>query len=206
MYIRDRLASGSALAHLLLEGLDLASGHAWTYLPPAMTDAQATRFADAGVTRLATGAPAEAFEHSDVRREVVHNLVAPLLAIQIANFLTQDERGIAVWNDPLASAEDRWVRDHPEEPLLFLGQEVYYALSHATVSPAAITAGLSVMGAWWGSPAVLAELSDAALRPFLTPRASLTAQHLQALVDHCRMLFFMAYDGEGYVLWSRAGR
>lgn len=204
-YIRERLACGGVLSRLLLEGLDLISGHAWTYLPPSVTDAQMARFAEAGITRLATGTAPAAFEHSAGHWEAVHNVATPLLTAQVANFLAQDKRRVAVWNDPLASADDRWVRDHPEEPLLFLGQEVYYALSHATRSPAAIAAGIGAMCAWWGSPAVLAELPNETLRPFVSQRAPLAIQDLQALVDNCRMLFFLAYDGEGCVLWSPAG-
>lgn len=204
-YIRQRLAGGRTLSRLLLDGLDLAGGHTWTYLPPALTDAQMTRFTEASATRLTTGTAPEVFEHPNDRWEAVQNLVAPLIAAQVADFLTQNEGGVAVWEDPLASAEDRWVRDHPEEPLLFLGQEVYYTLSHATSSPTAVAAGLGVMGAGWGSPAVLAALPDETLRPFLTRHASLAAHHLQATVNYCRVLFFLAYDGEGYVLWSPGG-
>ncbi len=58
------------------------------------------------------------------------------------------------------------------------------------------------MGAWWGSPAVLATLPDETLRPFLTPGAALAPEQLQSLVDHCQLLLFLAYDQEGYVLWS----
>jgi hypothetical protein len=75
-------------------------------------------------------------------------------------------------------------------------------LSHAIVSPTAVAAGLAVMRAWWGSPAVLAALPAEALPPFLTRRAPLADEQLHPLVEHCRLLFFEAYDREGYVHWS----
>lgn len=207
-YIRERLAGGRTLSRLLLEGLDFAGGQAWTYLPPAMTEAQATRFAEAGLTRLATGTAPAVFERPDGRWEAISNLVEPLVAAQVRDFLTLEEPGVAIWEDPMANAGDRWVRDrdHPEEPLLFVGDEVYHVLSHATASLTAVTAGLEVMDAWWGSPAVLAALPTESLRPFLTGRSPLSAEQLQPLVDHCRVLFFLAYDQEGYVLWSPRGR
>lgn len=209
-YIRERLAGGRTLSHLLLDGLDLVGGHSWTYLPPAMTQVQATHFAAGGLTRLATAAMGTApavFERSDGRWEVVQNLVEPLVAAQVGDFLTQNVHHVAVWEDPLTNAGDPRVRDHPEEPLLFVGDEVYYVLSHATADPSAIETGFSaeVMGAWWGSPAVLAALPADVLHPFLSPRASVAAQQLQVLVDYCRLLFFLAYDREGYVLWSPDG-
>jgi hypothetical protein len=205
-YIRERLAGGRTLSRLLLDGLDLAGGTAWADLPPAMSDAHAMRFAEAGLSYLATGTPPDVFERPDGRWEVVHNLVEPLLATQVGDFLRQETRGVAVWEDPESDTGDPWIRAHPEEPLLFLGEEVYVVLSHSTVSPTAVAAGLEVMSAWWGSPAVLATLSAEALQPFLTLRARIAAGQLQPLVEHCQLLFFEAYDREGYVLWSpRAG-
>jgi hypothetical protein len=175
-----------------------------------MTPGQATHFAEGGLTRLApraTGTAPAVFERSDGRWEVVDNVVEPLVAAQVSDFLTQDDHHVAVWEDPVTNTRDPWVRDHPEEPLWFLGDEVYHVLSHATANPSAIEASLSaeVMGAWWGSPAVLAALPDEALRPFVTRRALLSTEQLQSLVDHCRLLFFLAYDQEGYVLWSPEG-
>jgi hypothetical protein len=54
--------------------------------------------------------------------------------------------------------------------------------------------------------AVLAALSAQALQPFLRLRTPIAGEQLQPLVEHCQLLFFAAYDREGYVLWSpRAG-
>jgi hypothetical protein len=207
-YICERLAGGRTLSRLLLDGLDVAGGHAWTYLPPAMTEGQAGRFAEAGLTRLARGTAPAVFERPDGRWEAISNLVEPLVVAQVRAFLTLEERGVAVWEDPIANAGDRWVRDHDhdEAPLLFVGDEVYHVLSHVTAGPTAVAAGLAVMDAWWGSPAVLAALPAESLRPFLTGRSRLSTEQLQPLVDHCRLLFFLAYDQEGYVLWSSRGR
>jgi hypothetical protein len=108
-YIRERLAGGRTLSRLPLDGLDLAGGTAWAYLPPAMSDAQATRFAEAGFTRLATGTtgtPPDVFERPDGRWEAVHNLAEPLIAAQVGGFLRQEPRGVAVWEDPESGTGD----------------------------------------------------------------------------------------------------
>lgn len=201
-YIRERLAGGRTLSRLLLDGLDLAGGTTWAYLPPAMSDVQATRFAEAGLTRLATGTPPDVFERPDGRWEAVYNVAESFIAAQVGAFLSQELRGVAVWEDPESHTEDPWIRDHPEEPLLFLGEEVYIALSHSTANPTAVAAGLAVMSAWWGSPAVFAALPAEALQPFLTLRTGIAGEQLHPLVEHCRLLFVAAYDREGYVLWS----
>jgi hypothetical protein len=152
---------------------------------------------------VATGGPSpQPVQRADSRGEAGHNLAQPLVTEQVRAFLTREDHGMVIWEDPLANAEDRWVRDRPQEQLLFVGDEVYHVLSHSTASPTAVTAGLRGMGAWWGSPVVLAALPPETLRPFLTRRASLAAEQLQPLVDHCRLLYFLAYDREGYVLWS----
>jgi hypothetical protein len=104
-YIRERLAWGRTLSRLLLDGLDLTAGRTWTYLPPAMPEEQAKRFAMGGVTRLATGRAPEMFEHpTGGRWERVYNLVEPLVAAEVGAFLTQHDHGVAVWEDPLLDA------------------------------------------------------------------------------------------------------
>lgn len=40
----------------------------------------------------------------------------------------------------------------------------------------------------------------------LRSNAELTRDHLQAVVDHVRLLFFEAYDGMGYVFWTPSGQ
>jgi hypothetical protein len=52
-YICQRLAGGRTVSRLLLDGLDLAAGTASAYLPPAVSDVQTARFAEAGLTHLA---------------------------------------------------------------------------------------------------------------------------------------------------------
>jgi hypothetical protein len=175
-YIRERLAEGRTLSRLLLDGLDFAGGHAWTYLPPAMTAMQATRSAEAGLTRLATGTAPAVVERPAVRLEAVSNLVEPLVAAQVRDFLTLEERGVAVWEHPMATAGDRFLRDRDQELLRFVGDEVYHVLTPATASPTAVAAGLNVMDAWWGSPAVLAALPAESLRLFLTERSPRSAE------------------------------
>jgi hypothetical protein len=195
--IRERLGRGRTLSRLLLAELDLAAGHVWAYLPPALNDEQAVHFAEAGIARLALNAPSERFTRADGLWEVVHNPVDALIAEQVQDFLTAEGHGVAIWEDPLTTAGERRVRDHRDAPLQFLGDEVDFVLQHHTATPAAIADGLEVMEAWWGSPAVLAVLPSEALRPFVLPRAAHDAQQLHPVVDHLRLLFFQAYGREG---------
>jgi hypothetical protein len=61
------------------------------------------------------------------------------------------------------------------------------------------------MVAWWGSPAVVAT-PPADVAATLRTNAALTRDHLQAVADHVRLLFFQAYDGLGYVFWTPSGQ
>src|SRR5258708_7725801 len=201
-YVRERLLGGKTLSSLLLDRMEISGGRAWAYLPPAMTDAQAHHFEWAGVASTATGIDDEWIERSDGRWQVVRNPVHPLVVNHVQRFLSEKDQGVAVWEEPTAAAGDPWVKNHPEEPLFFLGDEVYYVLQHHTATLGAVGDGLERMVAWWGSPAVLSELPVEALRPFLTSRATLVPAQLQLLVEPLRLPFFTAYDGEGYVFWS----
>lgn len=49
---------------------------------------------------------------------------------------------------------------------------------------------------------MLATLPAEALAPLQQRRAAITPEQLQPLADHVQLLFFLAYDMEGYVFWS----
>lgn len=83
-----------------------------------MTEEQARNVVQAGVTRLATGRTPEVIERSDGRWEPVYNLVDPLVATEVGAFLTQQDCGVAIWEDPLwyagilgyaSTQRSRWV-------------------------------------------------------------------------------------------------
>jgi hypothetical protein len=120
----------------------------------------------------------------------------------VGRFLREEERAVAIWEDAPTAATDPWVRNHPERPLFFIGDEVYTVLDRRTATEDAIRYALSEMAAWWSAPAVLATPPAEALATFGQPRAALVSEQLRPLVEHLRLLFFLAYDAEGYVFWS----
>lgn len=214
-YIRERLTGGRTLTRYLLEQVDLASGHAWAYLPTSMNDEQAARFDEFGLTELATEQhrvltkrpeyhselPAF-FQGAEVLWEMVGNVITPLIVEQLQTFLSTHEHSVALWEAPNLKPGDPWVLAHPDKPLYFVGEEVYYVFMHHTATREAIADGLHGLNAWYGSPAVLAVVSVEELSPFQTPLATVDAERMRPLVSNPDLLFFEAYDAEGYVCWS----
>ena len=195
-YIRERLSAGKTLSSLLLQRLDLEKGHAWSWLPVGITDEQAMRFDDGGVTLLEMGERPQRFG----RWEPVYNQSKPLLVSRIEAFLKQNERAYCLFEDPEASKSDPGIQVHPEMPLAFVHDEVYVLLNHRLATPSDIEFGISWMGAWWGYPAVLATVPAAA--KLLIPRTEINHEQLGEIVNHVALLFFKAYDAEGFVLWE----
>jgi hypothetical protein len=190
-YVRDRLAGGKSLSQLLLQDVDLQRGTVWTYLPSVLTAAQAYMF-DAGwdTTQFHTEFPLEQVDAWTSIEDLV------------SRFLHEEERAVAIWEDAVMHADFPWIQHHPEEPLVFLENEVYYVLDEQAATEGAIGRALSgVMTAWWGSPGILATPPAEAVVPLLQRRATISCDQLQPVVEALQLLFFQAYDAEGFVFW-----
>lgn len=124
-YVHDRLAPGNTLSRLLLNQLDLTRGHAWDYLPRAVTDEQACHFERRGVPSLATGSLGESIEQPDGRWQSVYNLAYQIAVDHIQTFLAEQTQGVAIWEGPLSDAEHESARQQIQESLHFLGDEFY---------------------------------------------------------------------------------
>ena len=183
-YIRQRLEGGKTLAKLLLEGLDLSRGSVWAYLPPDMPKAQAQRFDEWTM-------PPSGRTESPVEQIVWR-------------FLSERENAVGLWEDAQLSANGLWVKNHPDEPLAFVGDEVYSIVSQQNLTQETFRDAMSSMVAWWGAPAVLATPPAEALSPLLEPRPLLTAMCLEPLVTSLHMLYFLAYDGLEHICWTPA--
>lgn len=193
-YIRERLASGKTLS-TLLQHLDFAEGQTWTELPPWATDEEARHFSE-----CAWSVTGSYLTHDlQARADLPSGFDATVE--RVLRLLREREHAVALWEDANAETSDPWIKNHPEEPLMFLGEEVYYVVTGQSATAVNIADGLTTMVAWWGSPAVVAA-PPAAVAATLRPGTVLTRDHLQTLVDHLRLLFFAAYDGLGYVIWT----
>jgi hypothetical protein len=192
-YIRERLASGKTLATVLLR-VNFADGDTWAELPPWATDEQACQFNESAWS--VTGSYLT-HDHT-VRTDLPSRFDATVQ--RVLRLLREQEHAVAIWEDAQAQTSDPWIEKHPEEPIVFLGDEVYFLLTSQTATDDNVADALTTMVAWWGSPAVVAT-PPADVVATLRPRAALTRDHVQTLVDHLRLLFFQAYDGTGYVFW-----
>lgn len=194
-YIRERLASGKTLATLLLQHLDLKDGLTWAELPSWATDEEACHFSE-----CAWSVTGSYLTHDlQARADLPSGFDATVE--RVLRLLREREHAVALWEDANAATSDPWIKNHPEEPLMFLGEEVYYVVTGQSATAANIATALTWMEAWWGSPAVVAT-PPAAVAATLCPGTVLTRDHVQALVDHLRLLYFEAYDGLGYVFWQ----
>jgi hypothetical protein len=196
-YIRERLGGGKSLSHLLLAGIDLQQGTAWTYLPTDLPPSATVQF-DEGVMRKrqALAEAAGVLLPEDVRPHAVLGHIT-------LRFLHAFPTGIVVREDGVAAASDPGVRLRvPEASVVFVEEEVYSVAQGETATQKTLRVALESLDAWWGEPVVLAVLPEPALRPFGQSGATIAPEALQPLVDHLQLLAFNAYDGEAYLYWS----
>lgn len=196
-YIHERLASGKTLS-TLLQHVNLADGQTWAELPPWATDEEVRQFSECAWSVTGSYLTSDLKARPDLPS-------SDAATVERVLRLLREQDAVALWEDAQAETSDRWIKDHPAEPLAFLGDEVYYLLTGQTATDTNVAYGLTTMVAWWGSPAVVAT-PPAAVAATLRSNAELTRDHLQAVVDHVRLLFFEAYDGMGYVFWAPSGQ
>jgi hypothetical protein len=102
----------------------------------------------------------------------------------------------------LLDASGLWVQNHPDEPLAFVGEEVYSVVSGLNLTHETFKDAMGSMVAWWGAPAILATPPSEALTPLLQPRPSLVSAQLESLVSSLHVLFFSAYEDLAYICWT----
>lgn len=197
-YIEGQLEQGGALARLLQKHLNLASGGAWTYLPPEITHDVASD--------LAYGAVTPPVDEKD--QIVGENYVAvpvskpsrPLIVELAVRFLSTHDCAFCVFEDALVRASDPVKSLEIAKYMIYRDEVLYYA-DREDADPASISHLLSVVESHILIGAFLC-VRDGTL--IFQARRKLTTDDLEMIAGGTEALLLRAYDGQGYIVWSKS--
>jgi hypothetical protein len=203
-YVIRRLSDGRTLAAMWRQVLDLHAGVVWTYLPETVPDAVAEDpehedLARPSVPPEYTQTRSEDDDRAEIlrapSRAPVHRLIDTFLHSSPDAYCVVDDR-------MLNPSEARADRDRGI-PFFFYEEDVYLYLASAQVDEAKtrIPTMLHLVPSWL----ILGALT---LVPggdrFILPGSEVRRDQLEAAARGTQHIIVGAYDGDGYVIWSRA--
>jgi|GEM_PF-1123840 len=206
-YIRDRLAEGKTLAKFLLTRGDLDKGRVTTFLPSDADLSKINNFSRGGV--LPTPPPET--HHHYTTANGTRTLMVPVpgtsthLAAMIQAFLKQGDARICLFESAVAKPTDGFLStpDAKDLCVLTLDEDVYFLLKEnddreMIDKTLRYTKSFRVLG-------VLVHLSEDKFLDEDSVRKELTLDELKVLAEDTEQIVVGAYDGEGYLIWSRNG-
>jgi hypothetical protein len=193
-YIKDCLADGRTLSHLLLERPDLGRGRVFTRLWSDMTG----RPEDFS-TAIKVPRPGESTDGSGM--VVVEKPTMNWdLAARIQSFVDEAKDRLGVLENPMANTDDEWLLG-VQSKLLTLGPDVYHVLDSSltdieliqqTIRDAITTIYPPMVGIL-----TRGQIGTAA-------RRNTTTEELRRLAEHATVFFVSAYRVQAFLYWCVA--
>ncbi len=205
-YIRERLSTGKTLARHLLETLDLERGSVIACLPSNVSDHEALQFEQGG--KLPHPDPST-FRYLTDKQGRTSLLVPvpntdPWLVSLVQDFLSQSADRVCAFEDWLAQPSDAFwsKKESKREAASFVDDEVYYVLVSGDSEEQIRDAVGWSRCAWPGLLAAMTSLT--ADEPIPSDRRNISPALLKTLAVRTERLAVGAYDGESYLIWSKA--
>jgi hypothetical protein len=204
-YIRYALGEGFSLAHLLLDRQDLEQGYVVTFLPENLSEEQLYDFRAGGKLLVPPDAVLRTFDSLGraIRIEPILSTLSHLVLL-IHDYLRKECHGIAVFQDGMAEATDKWVTQNRNYRIMIAEGRIYHFLTTEDAEPAKIervvrraeTIYPPLIG-------VMAVVEAELLERWREDRVELRREELSILAAQADRIVIGAYDGEGYLLWVK---
>ena len=199
-YVRKCLEAGNKLAELVLEDVELEKGNVITFFPSFVKKKELNKF-DIG------GKLSQPFKAQWINREngvSIPSSIDNYLVSKIKNNLTNFKNGLCVFEDFLANPKDPCL-SNKRNSIYVYKNDVYYFLFAQDVTKEKINQIIK-----WSSalPIHLGYIiSDLKNNDFIMTsnkeNTNLSKSELKIIVKRIKRIIVGAYDGEGYLIWSK---
>lgn len=125
-----------------------------------------------------------------------------MLTTFISDFLQEHTNGIALFEDQVASAGDKWLATETA-PYFVHGSDVYFYRTSRDADPDLVSKTIATSVDW---RAVAALVSPDEELPAFEPRQQVNSLLLERLGQVADLMVVGAYDGDGFIVWSRLGK
>jgi len=206
-YIRYALGEGFSLAHFLLNRQDLEQGHVITYLPENLSEEQLYNFHLGGKLPVPPDAVFRTLDSLGraIRIEPIPSTCLSHLVFVIRDYLRKDRHAIAVFQDGLAEATDKWVTTNRDTHIIIADGRVYHLLTTEDAEPEKIEHVVRTAETIYPPLiGVMAVVETELLERWLADRVvEVSREELSILAAQSDQMVIGAYDGEGYLLWTK---
>ncbi len=177
-HIRWSLSSSGRTLSTLLQALPLESGRAFTFAPSGTDRAPLARFREGVLGSIEAYAGIASF---------------------VMAYLERTSTRYFVLEDVLVESGDPWLQSMPGNYVRY-GLEVYHFVSGGDVSEDAVLQAIDNAKGYVTNAILTGGMSG----PVLQRGDDVSEQQLMALCTSTDYIVVEAYDGEGFVIWSRA--
>lgn len=197
-FVRDRLQEGNTLSRFLLDTCDLDKGLVTTFLPSTVSYELANQFDTGG--KLQVTEPTLYFEQG----ETSEMLMVPMpnsyscLAVIIREFLGKDQQHLCIFEDVTSKPGDPKISLEDKRILIF-NEEVYYQLGRGD-DEGTIAKTIRDANSLWHFLCVMSSVSER--EGFVTDRY-VASEKLKIFAEGAQKIVVGAYDGEGYLIWTK---
>lgn len=201
-YIYSCLAKGKTFASYL-STLNLKKGRVITFLPIEVSEEVAKQFELGGKLPVPPPKAHISFTSEDGskwRMAPKPNINLCLVEI-IQKFLTKGQEHICIFEDALAKPSDPYMVSSTV-PWLAFNDEVYYFLSWRDTDSRKIEQVIKEASNVY-PPTIGAMISVPDSREFTFEERKITIDQLKILAERTEKIIIGAYDGEGYLIWSK---
>jgi len=196
-FMQERLASGNTLAQYIARSVKLEEGHTRTLLPKGVIPKSMEDFKTGG--KLATP-PVSEWRGTRRRGETLLMIPVPntnsWLAGKIKTYLSQATNRICIIEDALKQPNDEVLHNHSTRYATYR-DEVYHLLLYDDAQDDRI---VNTLAAAQSVPTFIGSLSMCREGSI---GSALSLDQLQSLAGKTQELFVGAYDGEGYLYWTK---
>lgn len=201
-YVRLCLARGKTLARYHLECLDLYRGKVLTYLPADISAQAAREFTTGG--KIPQPAKSEGILVEEGGRQIVAVPVRSTvdhMTTLIEQFLRGGSGRLCILQHAFARPSDPWLSDSPARFLTF-EDEVYFFITGQSANTGEIREAIGEAETTYLFIGALTSLRSGNTWS-LERKEKVSLDELRTLAEKTETIFVGAYDGEGYLIWSR---
>lgn len=204
-YIRYALGEGFSLARLLLNRQDLEEGHVVTFLPENLSEEQLYDFRAGGKLLVPPNAVLQTFDSLGraIKIEPIPSTLSHL-ALLIHDYLIKECQAIAVFQDGMAEATDKWITQNQNYRIMIAEGRVYHFLTTEDAEPSKIERVVSKAETIYPPLiGVMAVVEAELLGRWGENRVEVSREELSILAAQSDQIVIGAYDGEGYLIWTK---
>jgi hypothetical protein len=193
-YLRKQLDMGISLSQSVNK-LPIEDGEVYSFVPVGTSDEALYNFEFGGIY------PFDKDELKSTQLSLVRNDARPVVLNEIQSYIIENEENCCIFEEPNASPDFPWVKASRMEFIHLNNEEMFFFFDKKNSAIEKVKEAFNTSEAY----IFLCALSTLNISEHAQFEAfkEITIASLELFVKDIRSFFVRAYDGEGYLMWSK---